>query len=252
MSDERFEVLDTATIVARRLELGLSRNAVGGHLGIAGWVYRDLEEGKISGHFRLGIILRLGEILELEPARLFRTPETPIGDCPPAADDVMLEAALVGMAKRIDAVPLSQALGWKLDRTIRAAGALQRRLIGTGMRLSRAQGYRLEPDPAVLSTTARRRLAEAARLKSGINRRVATVLRLALAGEVDADWSKRAQNADRTALGTLLAQGILEYLPGGSMLPHQDIAFSLGLQNQVGRPFKRRPRKRDQAARPRR
>lgn len=101
----------------------------------------------------LGVLRRLCLILDVDLTELVETrpsrPDDEVGDA--SGDEVRVEAALAEFDEGLSRDSLAEALGWPLERVVRALAAIEERLRPTGRRL-RPIGWHRYAVAGVVST----------------------------------------------------------------------------------------------------
>jgi transcriptional regulator with XRE-family HTH domain len=199
-------LLDIELIATLRLERSLSERAVARALGVSPPTVGRLEAG--AGHRSLTIarLLQLAELLGAEPAALLTRPSPSLNETTP--DEHKLQAALLASRHRVRTEELAEALGWTLQRTTSALRRLARSSASTGAALTRTgAGWQLGARDGVLTRSQRQRLERVRIRRHGLTLRQTSLMRAILDGQIDAEWERKASNADRVDLAVLLRAG---------------------------------------------
>lgn len=220
-------VLDTALIVRRRTELGLSQRSLAAECGFTTAAMSHLERGRNHEELTLRKLHRLAAALAVPMQTLLVPPETSGSE--PGVDDQRLEALLVEIGQAVPRELIALALRWDLERTTRALRKLRDRLTGSGVVLHRASsGYSLRPRTELLTDEERREL-ERIRLQTRQLRAPGMRLLLEVVrGTLRPDWDQRAGNNERVNMRMLIGAGIVEQGAGGYR-PSADLQRSLGI-----------------------
>ena len=223
--------IDWPFVKHRRLELGLSREALASAIGYAAPHLRLLEEGRYDGRTinleRLGRIadalnIRLGDLLvaarpELNPDRL--------------DDGRRLGALMMQPMHPTTATGLAHGLGFTIGQLHAAADILDSKLDGGGLRLSRGP-WALGADPRVLGAQELKRSLAVARTGQGLKKPTAAVLYRVITGDINSGDIQGTR--DRTRLHHLINHGVLQSDARGGFLLHPSVAYSLGLEHLAG------------------
>lgn len=224
-------ILDTERVHSLRIGAGLTEKDLAGRLGLSPPVVRRLEEG--TNHEQLSVrdLVRLADVLGVEPAVLFRErnqapdPRT-AGRHPDDAEKA--GAALATLRKKIRTDDLSHALHWPRPRTQAALAALAQRVQACGLDVQRTPlGHRLVRREGVLTKDEERAIENRSVAHASVETDAARMLR-----RIWIDGLTRAQSAQLTqtqcdVLAKLLRRGWVEQASGGYTLSLRTAA-SLG------------------------
>jgi transcriptional regulator with XRE-family HTH domain len=225
-------LIDWPFVKHRRLELGLTREALASAIGYAAPHLRLLEEGRYDGS-RTTSLERLGGIADALSIR--------IGDLLVAArpelnadrlDDAQRLGALLMQPRHpTTASGLAEGLGFTIGQLHAAADVLDSKLDGCGLRLLRTP-WDLGADPRVLGAQELKRSLAVARTTQGIKKPTAAVLYRVITGHINSGAIQGTR--DRTRLHHLINHGVLQSDARGGFLLHSSVAYSLGLQRFAG------------------
>lgn len=224
--------IDWPFVKHRRLELGLSREALASAIGYAAPHLRLLEEGRYDGS-RTTSLDRLGRIADALNIRL--------GDLLVAArpelnhdrlDDARrLGALLMQPMHPTTATGLADGLGFTIGQLQAAADTLDSKLDGGGLRLSRVP-WGLGADPRVLGAQELKRSLAVARTGQGLKKPTAAVLYRVITGDINSGDIQGTR--DRTRLHHLINHGVLQSDARSGFLLHPSVAYSLGMERFAG------------------
>jgi len=215
------DALDISLILRRREALGLSQRALGRILGVSALTIHTLErDGRAHGGLTVAFLISLADALGVGLLELFACHST--GTEPAAPDDVKLEAALLDdhSPKLVHKASLAKAFGWTSKRVDNAAGELAKRLAPTGLNLHTLSGIGvgLRARHAVIEDVERRTLGQAEAARGGMKLAHARLLRRVIAGEIDQEWRRSANQNGRMALDGLRKRGLVRDLNGHAVL----------------------------------
>lgn len=224
--------IDWPFVKHRRLELGLSREALASAVGYSAPHLRLLEEGRYDGSRSISLE-RLGRIadalnIQLSDLLVAARPEL---DTDRADDARRLGAMLMQPTHPATATGLAGSLNLTIGQLHAAADILDCKLHDTGVRLSRTH-WGLSADPRALAPQALKRSLGIARTVEGITKPTATVLYRLIIGKLGRGEMQGART--RTRLHHLINHGIIQSDARGGFLLHPSVAYSLGLEHLAG------------------
>lgn len=220
--------IDWAFVKERRLELGLSREAIGAVAGYPTNHLRSLEEGVLNGErtMTVGRLRRLAELLGVRMAELLVGARPELS--PDRADDARrLGAGLMQLPKAPGSGTLAAGLNLTLEQLHLAADVLDSRLEGTGIRLVR-NPWRLTTDPRALARREIRRLLAHARTADGLKKFTAKVVYRVITGDIKQTDSSGLGKDDRARLHHLINHGIVQLDARGGFCLHPKVATASG------------------------
>jgi transcriptional regulator with XRE-family HTH domain len=227
MQNAEESALDTALIIRRRTELGLSQRAVARETGMTSAAMSVIESGRSHSELTIRSAARLAAALAL-PLRVLVRAEDHESEPPDAHDDVVVVEAVIAQAKQaIPTQDIATALGWELRRVTSAVAALGRRLAGTGVVLHRASsGYLLRPRGDLLDESQLKEL-ERLRLRTRQVRQPGMrILHRIVTQGIPREWEHRAGNATKVNLRMLVNAYLVDELPD-RFAPAADLRRSL-------------------------
>lgn len=215
-------MLDIALIVRRRHELALSHRAVARHLGVSAGTVKTLEEGSNHADLPLRLLVRLAEILAVEPAQLLRTAETADSSKDGRGCRVATLGALLGSVQKPVAVEaLAEACETTLAETEVLLGRLAVRLRRCGLELHRPSGcVQIVAGSGGRPGEALRQLLRGQHVRAGMGSSDAELLHRVYAGTLDPTALNRPE---QVTFARLLNAGLV--CTDGRVL--EEVAFSL-------------------------
>jgi transcriptional regulator with XRE-family HTH domain len=234
MQNSEESALDTALIIRRRTELGLSQRAVAREMGMTSAAMSVIESGRSHSELTLRNAGRLAAALAIPLRALVRAEDHESEASEETRDDVVVETVIAKANQAIPTQELAAILGWDIRRVSSAVAALGRRLAGTGVVLHRASsGYLLRPRGDLLDESQIKEL-ERLRLRTRQVRQPGMRLLHEVATRgIPREWEHKAGNAARVNLRMLVNAYLIDELPNG-FAPAADLNRSLKLGQEKG------------------
>jgi transcriptional regulator with XRE-family HTH domain len=193
-----------------RERLTLTETTLARQTGVSPSTIRALERGTNHLELRVRFLMRLTDVLGIQPAQLFEAPgEAPAQ--PATTDDAKLEALLHQHGTVVHRTSVLRALKWTPKRLHDAEERLAARLAGTGTWLQRHHwGLAIWPASQYVTPDELTTLARHENARRTIDISQARLLTRLVTGKLDATWLSHASQAERTVLGELVNLGWAE------------------------------------------
>ena len=227
MPDKPPALLDGARIRTLRHAAGLSTRDLARRLGTSPTTITNLEAETNHEDLPLRLIANLADTLGIAPAELYEI--SPEQAALPAADDRVIEAALLIAGAAISTSQLADALGWTLARVRKAVRALAARHTQTGLRVQDCgwQRHALRAATEHLTADQQHALHRLGPVQRGLTVETAALLHQVAGHDVAATVSRAAGATQQIALQSLLKQGLVVAHPSGRFALSEIARFGL-------------------------
>ena len=213
--------LDVDLIRNRRNALGLSQRAVARQLGMSLMTVTRLEAGGNQDDLPLRLLVRLADVLAVDPADLFAR-----GPAPDTADEDLVRRAgalLAAAAAPVTTATLADALGVRTSSARAALTGLDAALRPAGLRLHHGPaGATIVDEATAADRDQLGRLLRGQHARHGLTAADATLLARALAGTLD---PAKLATGDQIALARLHNAGLVD----ADLRVSDDVREGLGL-----------------------